>query len=411
MLNTPGYQAHGNQAETLLATSLAKTDSTSFAPTSRRSTSTLLSCATHSMVPLRFRRMNRPGVRQAWQEKFIICMLIFGACAGAIFYIIIFGKLLCPQFDKAWNPNELAGHAAENDYWIAVRGNVYYMTKFRKGSHSDIPSAPSSQDVMTELWGQDLREHFPIPLTLGCPGLVPDPTMALGAANSSNIAVPTAMYAFGALPSVTTSKLAAQDWYTAQFLPTMELECFYKGTLDENVYDLSDYFYTIDQNPNQSKFEFLSSTVTDLFKHALAKMSPDDGAKLYQCMKNLFYVGKTDFHKTAKCQFSGILLLCLLGCYPGQLTGELSPEAMDKRRIGSLAALKYDDKRKLLFLICDGNIIGSGNDRPIPRIALDILGVDPALDPEPPRFKNGKGQLNYGRVCSGLYEFEGHVVP
>jgi chitin synthase len=85
-----------------------------------------------------------------------------------------------------------------------------------------------------------------------------------------------------------------------------------------------------------------------------------------------------------------------------------------RRTIDSLTVLKYDDKRKLLFMICDGNIIGSGNDRTTPRIVLDILGVDPALDPEPLRFKSvgeGSKQLNYGKVYSGLYEFEGHVVP
>lgn len=85
-----------------------------------------------------------------------------------------------------------------------------------------------------------------------------------------------------------------------------------------------------------------------------------------------------------------------------------------RRTIDSLAALKYDDKRKLLFIICDGNIVGSGNDRPTPRIVLDILGVDPGLDPEPLMFKSigeGSRQLNYGKVYSGLYEFEGHVVP
>ena len=76
--------------------------------------------------------------------------------------------------------------------------------------------------------------------------------------------------------------------------------------------------------------------------------------------------------------------------------------------------MKYDDKRKLLFIICDGNIIGSGNDRPTPRIVLDLLGVDPKLDPEPLMFKSigeGSRQVNYGKVYSGLYEFEGHVVP
>jgi chitin synthase len=45
---------------------------------------------------------------------------------------------------------------------------------------------------------------------------------------------------------------------------------------------------------------------------------------------------------------------------------------------------------------------------------LDILGIDPKLDPEPLLFKSvgeGSKALNYGKVYSGLYEFEGHVVP
>ena len=47
--------------------------------------------------------------------------------------------------------------------------------------------------------------------------------------------------------------------------------------------------------------------------------------------------------------------------------------------------LNHDDKRKLIFIICDGNIIGSGEP---PRIVLDILGVDPALDSELLLFKS-----------------------
>ena len=79
-----------------------------------------------------------------------------------------------------------------------------------------------------------------------------------------------------------------------------------------------------------------------------------------------------------------------------------------------MTVLRYDDKRKLLFVICDGNIIGSGNDRSTPCIASYLLGVDPKLDPEPLLYKaigEGSRQLNYGKVYSGLYEFEGHVVP
>lgn len=81
-----------------------------------------------------------------------------------------------------------------------------------------------------------------------------------------------------------------------------------------------------------------------------------------------------------------------------------------RKTIDSLATLNYDDRRKLLMVICDGMIIGSGNDKATPRIVLDILGVDQDVDPDPLMFKSvaeGSKQLNYGKVWSGLYEVEG----
>ncbi len=59
-------------------------------------------------------------------------------------------------------------------------------------------------------------------------------------------------------------------------------------------------------------------------------------------------------------------------------------------------------------------IVGSGNDRPTPRIVLDILGADPNNDPEPLSFLSlgeGAKQHNMGKVYAGLYECAGHVVP
>jgi chitin synthase len=65
-------------------------------------------------------------------------------------------------------------------------------------------------------------------------------------------------------------------------------------------------------------------------------------------------------------------------------------------------------------VICDGMIVGSGNDHPTLCIILDILDADPSLDPEPLSFVSlgeGARQHNMGNVCSGLYECAGHVVP
>ena len=59
-------------------------------------------------------------------------------------------------------------------------------------------------------------------------------------------------------------------------------------------------------------------------------------------------------------------------------------------------------------------IIGSGNDRPTPRIVLDLLGVDPSIDPEARSFLSlgeGDKQHNMGKVYSGLYQIQGHAVP
>ena len=73
-----------------------------------------------------------------------------------------------------------------------------------------------------------------------------------------------------------------------------------------------------------------------------------------------------------------ILLLAAL-----QLGSKRQPELQDKfvicqvpfytegddslrRIIDSLAALNYDDKRKLIFIFCDGNIIANGNDTTTP---------------------------------------------
>ena len=69
--------------------------------------------------------MKRPDVRMAWREKVAIFMMIFGLCGIVVFYIVVFGMLLCPDSDKAWNPTELAQHAGLDDYYAAIAGKVY----------------------------------------------------------------------------------------------------------------------------------------------------------------------------------------------------------------------------------------------------------------------------------------------
>jgi chitin synthase len=72
-----------------------------------------------------------------------------------------------------------------------------------------------------------------------------------------------------------------------------------------------------------------------------------------------------------------------------------------KRTFESILLSSYKDSHKILFVTCDGNIVGSGNDFPTPQIVLHVLGVDTSIDPEPFAFQSlGEGiqQLNYAKV-------------
>jgi chitin synthase len=232
------------------------------------------------------------------------------------------------------------------------------------------------------------------------------------------------------------------------------------GVYNGILYDLSDYINTgaatapppgtsLPSDPGET--QFMDSRITSVFQResggdltkSINSLGLDHDLLKRQavCMRNLFAIGKVDNRNSPQCLFSKYILLALsimLVSVIGfkfiasiNFSSSRAPEDHDKfvicqvpcytedetslrKTIDSLAQLKYDDKRKLIVVICDGMIVGSGNDKPTPRIVLDILGSDPNQDPEPLSFQSlgeGAKQHNMGKVYSGLYEVGGHVVP
>jgi len=419
-------------------------------------------------------RMKRPDVRMAWREKLVLCFFILLMNAAIVFWIVGVGLIVCPDFDKVWTTKEVAFHTGETDYWISFRGGVYDMTKFWKLPHSDT-SVATTPDVMIQFAGMNLDAYFPAPLPMLCPGLGTDDTMELIPNNT--LAIPTGKHVTGRLQTDPTSALKNPNWYRDDFLP--KIKEFYKGRLvwdmaevaqdgsDNNhmwfsyqnqVYDLTDYFKTIDYYKNFPQYHFLNSAIVDLVQsnpgqditalldskmqavsnNATATASMKN---TMNCIQNAFYIGVPDFRYSARCQANNYILIAftvIICSVIGvkflaalQFGSKRRPSPQDKfvicqvpaytegeeslrKALDSLTALQYDNKRKLICVICDGVIVGEGNDRPTPKIVLDILGVDPKLDPPALPFKSigtGIEQLNYGKVYSGLYEFEGNVVP
>ena len=408
-------------------------------------------------------RMKRPDVRMAWREKLVLVLLIFLLNGMVVFYIIEFGKLLCPNFDKVWNEQEVSFHQGDTDFWVSIHGRVYDISKFWQTQHSDTSTKTTKQN-MQPFGGLNLDQYFPPPLIRGCPELVQDENVQL---TSNNTALdPTAVHTLGKWQPTQQSKLANVDWYKSTFLPTIEQ--YFKGDLAWNkgnvtaqgqnegrqwvilrgkIYDLTDYFHTLDVNNNLPMFSFIPTEVSDLIKNNAGQditsqwQNTANFTSSLRCMNTVFYKGITDFRDTPKCQVNNYILLAftIILCAvilvkflaALQFGSKRQPAAQDKfvicqvpaytegedqlrKGLDSLTALQYDNKRKLICVICDGMIVGGGNDRPTPKIVLDILGVDPKIDPPALPFKSvgqGNEQLNYGKVYSGLYEYEGNVVP
>ncbi|KAK2603773.1 hypothetical protein QQS21_004058 [Conoideocrella luteorostrata] len=419
-------------------------------------------------------RMRRPDVRMAWREKFVLVFIIFLINAIIVFWMIWFGRLLCPNFDKAWSRTEVLTHQGADDFWVSIHGQVYDISKFWRLQHSDT-NVKTTADVMQPLAGKDLSEYFMPPLTKACRGVVEDETLYLrpNSTPEFSIAVHTTGY-----QGPVNSKLHDINWYQNSFEP--KIKEYYHGDLvwseslvkssganeqhmwamyGNKIYDLTDYFHTLDVMDSRAPFNFLDESVSDIWKNnpgqdiqpildplldhlkATNETAHIRASNSWWCIQRTSYRGMTDFRESARCTVNNWILLAftIIICAvilikfvsALQFTSKRRPSPQDKfvicqvpaytegeeslrKALDSLTALQYDNKRKLICVICDGVIVGQGNDRPTPKIVLDILGVDPKVDPPALPFKSvgpGSDQLNYGKVYSGLYEYEGNVVP
>ncbi|KAL7750257.1 hypothetical protein RI367_004430 [Sorochytrium milnesiophthora] len=399
--------------------------------------------------------MKRDDVRMAWREKLAIFLLILFCCAVQLFLIAGLGAILCPHqnlvsLDRLSFMKGGTGTSGRVDTaTVAIYGALYHLDKFTKVYHS--------QEALQAFAGQDITAGFPRTPAYYC---------TFAAQNTPNF---PNLFKIDGTDNGTYIQQRHADFYqrnlyNAELWIDQRLKSDIVGNVGwdpkrvnalgvtKRIYMIKGRVYNLQPmydaaNGGQT---FLPPDVEQLLlPHAGQDMTTNTAfmaiwntrRDLRDCFNNLFIVGLVDLTASVSCQLTNYLLLAfsvVLVAIIGikflaalQLTGRTAPEEHDKfvimqvpcytegedslrKCIESLATLSYDDKRKLLFIICDGNIMGSGNDKPTPRIVLDILGVDNTVDPEPLSFQSigeGMKQHNMGKVYSGLYEVSGHLVP
>ncbi|KAG2201668.1 hypothetical protein INT47_003894 [Mucor saturninus] len=419
-------------------------------------------------------RMKRKDVRLAWREKVALCFIITFMCAFVIGFLVFFGDIICPK-QNVYSLNELQIGDGKSEGFVSIRGEVFDLGAFAYHHYPGVVSSSAvlmykGQDAtnMFPIQPSDLCEGVSPYVSL-------DYTQNLTDVNAQyhdfryasgdyrpnwyfdQMTMLRKSYKKGNMGIESKAlKDQAQGSYT---LNGSKMNRIW-AVIDDHVYDLTTYtlggrYLSIPEGgsaPTEAvDVNFLNPYVVELFQknsggdiseafHALQLTDAEKNREL-ACIRNLYYAGLVDNRNSVKCQFSTYFLLavticlCLVifakFCAALRFGTNRMPEESDKfvicqvtcytedeeslrKTIDSLGTLHYDDKRKLILVICDGMIIGSGNDRPTPRIVLDIFGVDPSVDPEPVSFISvgeGMKQHNRAKIYSGLYVVNGHVVP
>ncbi|KAI9193287.1 glycosyltransferase family 2 protein [Polychytrium aggregatum] len=405
-------------------------------------------------------KMQRPDIIMAWREKVALCILIFFVCAVLGFYIFGLQYVLCPT-QNILSHDEVQGRTTSGSKIVSSHGRFYDISSLANWHVQSFTGAGGIQPYQfVPLYGTDVSNLFykTDSWDYYCPGiqkpsdpnwdyLNPNVDWMRRPGDSASQKMVHRLARNGAyqlyLENLNQYAKGRVGW-TPAYLTQFSSQSRMLLSIYDNVYDVTAYSsIATDIFPKEVRSLFTNSRGNDMSSQwtALRQSNPALYDNALNCMNSMFYIGTIDHRGDTRCVVASyvllsasIILVLIIGVKflaALQFGSRKDPENNDKfvviqvpcytegvaelsKTIESVATLRYDDRRKLIFIICDGMIVGSGNEQATPRIVLDILGVGPEQDPEPLSFQSlgeGNKQHNMGKVYCGLYENAGHRVP
>ncbi|CAG8641711.1 2684_t:CDS:2, partial [Acaulospora colombiana] len=399
-------------------------------------------------------KMKDPSVQQAWREKVALCFIILCISCFMGFLTFGFSSLACTRQTPLF-PQDIVRLYGPNVTGMKVhivRGKLYNTgVYFTSGDHR--PIIPFNDEdlapIIYPLFGHDISEFFPPNnKDSGCT-LIPNNGTGCLLANLSD----KRYHCHTSTASVETLQSLALDLsvgYTWDNITNGSGEMFvYNG----KVYDISNYLKlpaTEQWLGDASVTNWLSSLVG---KDATGEIVRTQGTKDIAKCFDYFLVGQIE-GTTIGCfatntiiglmivMFAGITIIKFVSAVTFQWLlswklGKISkkPKAENsisrimmlvtcysegeqsmRTTLDSLAATDYSDKHKLLFVIADGDVTGSENEKSTPQICKDLLEPFDSNAP-PPEAKSynsigdGPKQHNMAEVIIGYYNVDNHRVP
>ncbi|KAJ3030381.1 hypothetical protein HDV00_008961 [Rhizophlyctis rosea] len=374
------------------------------------------------------RKLKRRDAQIAWREKVTLCLISFLACSVLVFFLFGLPRIICPV-QNVFSPDEIRVKRSWDDPWVYAYGKALSI-KSLAGSHQGM-----GRDL-TPVFGKEVSNMFYPVDNYGtyCPGL-PNPPPGWDNIAKRPLDITLAHRAkgvdyFSSLRRAAKRDIALMPDYISSAMSNSNRTLI---ILFNRVYDVTTYI----RNPffNMPQFDRMAanSAGRDITANFVSNVGPDDRKMLLQCINALFYIGVVDERLSTPCLFStysllisSIIIVAIIAVKffvavrftPKRDIPPLSPfvicqipcytEGTDSlsKSLKSLARTDYDPARMLLWVVCDGMVVGSGNKRPTPSLVLEVLGVDTRTRVEPIIFQSlgdGDMQLNRAKVYSGLY--------
>ncbi|KAI9029175.1 chitin synthase-domain-containing protein [Hyaloraphidium curvatum] len=403
-------------------------------------------------------KMKREDVRQAWREKVSLNIIVLWLCALLLFFVVGLGALLCPK-SNVYSTEEVKAHDNfdAHDLWMSWNGYVYDMSEFyhTTGNDNDL----DLQNTYFQYKGQDVSKYFPRynPADLSPPEECTAPssrralvrrqqnyTDEVNARCAIKPRIPgychdTATVArkikYGQIPIRLIGPLAFQ----LSQVQTHNTDRDAWMIVNDRIYDI-----TMILNAEEAWFGPATMAIFENYKGRDASVWASSLRNAMPCLEKAYFMGVVDRRNQVQCAVSvwitygvaavlvSIMVVRFLAAM--QLSSKRIPEDLDKyticmvpcytegeeslrKTIDSLALLSYVDDRKLLFVVADGMIRGSGNEKSTPEIVLQIFGVDMhAVEDEHPALDyvaigEGSKQHNKARVYSGFYSVQARSIP
>ncbi|KAJ1941205.1 hypothetical protein FBU59_003567, partial [Linderina macrospora] len=279
-------------------------------------------------------RMKRQDVRMAWREKLAICVLIVILWFALLFLIIGLGLILCPK-ENVWTLDDIAGYNTEKKAYVALRGSTYDITDWMRQSHGTTANKATKELIVQFYAGNDVNASFPIPVRVACPQFLsakddPNYTRYYPVDGASTDIDPNSQYMFKHKYQAdpTSDELQDPNFFQKYALPGLKnfrkggvvwkfdwINSMYKDqgkywrVINKEVFNMQPYFDPIVTSSAlnvNNKYNLLDSKLESIMNqggYGSADITKDwdaltwDAATRdanYNCMKNLFYVGKVD---------------------------------------------------------------------------------------------------------------------